>query len=48
MSYSVFIAGLKGAGVDIDRKSLADLAVRDPEAFAALVKVAREAPEAAA
>ena len=34
MSYSVFIAGLKGAGVDIDRKSLADLAVRDPEAFA--------------
>ena len=48
MSYSIFIAGLKGARVDIDRKSLADLAVRDPEAFAALVKVAREAPEAAA
>jgi len=48
MSYSVFIAGLKGAGVDIDRKSLADLAVREPEAFAALVQVARQAPEAAA
>ena len=48
MSYSVFIAGLKGAGVDVDRKSLADLAVREPEAFAALVRVAREAPEAAA
>ena len=40
MSYSRFISGLKTAEVDIDRKVLADLAVRDPSAFAALVKVA--------
>src|SRR5262245_40235431 len=43
MSYSRFIAGLKAAGVDIDRKMLADLAVRDSAAFAALVTVASEA-----
>ena len=43
MSYSVFIAGLKNAGVDVDRKMLADLAVRDPEAFAALVRTAQGA-----
>jgi large subunit ribosomal protein L20 len=41
MSYSVFIAGLKNAGVDVDRKVLADLAVRDPEAFASLVRTAQ-------
>jgi large subunit ribosomal protein L20 len=41
MSYSRFIAGLKAADVDIDRKILADLAVRDETAFAALVEVAR-------
>jgi large subunit ribosomal protein L20 len=39
-SYSRFIAGLHRAGVDVDRKMLADLAVRDPGAFAALVAVA--------
>ena len=44
MSYSRFIAGLKEAEVDVDRKILADLAVRDPEAFAALVEIARRAP----
>ena len=33
MSYSQFIAGLKRAGVDLDRKSLADIAARDPQAF---------------
>src|ERR1043166_5257860 len=43
MSYSVFIAGLKNAGVEVDRKVLADLAVRDPEAFAALVRAAQGA-----
>ncbi len=43
MSYSVFIAGLKAASVDVDRKVLADIAVRDSEAFAALVTTAREA-----
>ncbi|MDP9020760.1 MAG: 50S ribosomal protein L20 [Actinomycetota bacterium] len=44
MSYSRFIAGLRAAGVEVDRKVLADLAVRDPAAFAALVQVASEAP----
>src|SRR5690348_14329621 len=45
MSYSRFIAGLKAAGVDVDRKMLADLAVRDDAAFAALVTVAGGALE---
>ncbi len=43
MSYSRFIAGLREAGVEVDRKILADLAVRDTTAFAALVEVARDA-----
>ncbi len=43
-SYSRFIAGLKGAGIEVDRKMLADLAVRDAAAFSALVKTALEAP----
>ena len=47
MSYSVFIAGLRAAGVEVDRKVLADLAVTDEAAFAALVTTAREALEAA-
>jgi large subunit ribosomal protein L20 len=47
MSYSVFIAGLKNAGVEVDRKVLADLAVRDPEAFASLVRTAQGASAAA-
>jgi large subunit ribosomal protein L20 len=47
MSYSVFINGLKVAGVEVDRKVLADLAVTDPAAFAALVKVAADAKSAA-
>jgi large subunit ribosomal protein L20 len=49
MSYSRLIAGLRVAGVEVDRKVLADIAVRDAEAFAALVTVARSAaPEPAA
>jgi large subunit ribosomal protein L20 len=44
MSYSRFINGLRRAGVDVDRKVLADLAVTDPTAFAALVKLAADAP----
>ena len=44
MSYSRFINGLHNAGVEVDRKVLADLAVSDPAAFAALVKVAGAAP----
>ena len=43
LSYSRFIAGLKAAGVEVDRKMLADLAVRDDTAFAALVAVASSA-----
>jgi large subunit ribosomal protein L20 len=43
ISYSKFIAGLKRAGVDLDRKSLADIAVRDPQGFARLVESARSA-----
>jgi large subunit ribosomal protein L20 len=43
MSYSRLIAGLRVAGVEVDRKVLADIAVRDAAAFAALVDVARAA-----
>ena len=42
MTYNRFIQGLKGAGIEVDRKILAELAVNDPNAFAALVEVARE------
>ena len=42
-SYSRFVAGLKAAGVEVDRKILADLAVSDGEAFASLVEVANSA-----
>ncbi|WP_316669549.1 50S ribosomal protein L20 [uncultured Propionibacterium sp.] len=42
MTYNRFINGLKTAGVEVDRKILADLAVSDPTAFSALVKVAKE------
>jgi large subunit ribosomal protein L20 len=48
MSYGVFMHGLKLAGVELDRKVLADLAVRDAEAFARFAEVAREASDAAA
>lgn len=37
ISYSKFIAGLKSHEIDLNRKVLADMAVREPEAFAALV-----------
>jgi len=47
MSYSRFVAGLKAAGVDLDRKILADLAVSDPAAFGALVARASAALQAA-
>ena len=42
ISYSRFIHGLKTAGVELNRKALADLAVREPEAFAELARIARE------
>ena len=43
LSYSRFIAGLKAADVALDRKVLADLAVRDEAAFSRLVELARDA-----
>lgn len=43
LSYSRFINGLNRAGVEIDRKVLADLAVYDPDAFAALAEQAKQA-----
>ena len=48
ISYSVFINGLKAAGIEVDRKILADLAVNDPAAFASLVQTVKEATEAPA
>jgi large subunit ribosomal protein L20 len=41
LTYSQFMAGLKKAGVEINRKMLADMAVREPEAFANLVTLAK-------
>ena len=43
MTYNRLVQGLKAAGVEVDRKVLADLAVTDAPAFAALVEVARAA-----
>jgi large subunit ribosomal protein L20 len=43
LTYNRFVQGLKAAGVEVDRKVLADLAVTDAVAFAALVEVARVA-----
>lgn len=41
LRYNRFISGLKKAGVQLDRKALADLAVRDEQAFTELIKLAR-------
>ena len=46
MSYSTFMHGLKLAGVELDRKVLADIAVRDPETFRRFAETAREAAAA--
>jgi large subunit ribosomal protein L20 len=46
-SYSKFIAGLKAAGVEVDRKNLAEIAVSDPAAFTALVEAATAASASA-
>jgi large subunit ribosomal protein L20 len=43
MKYSQFIHGLSLAGIELDRKSLADIAVKQPETFAAIAGQAREA-----
>ncbi|MBQ4154843.1 MAG: 50S ribosomal protein L20 [Clostridia bacterium] len=45
MNYSTFMNGLKKAGIEMNRKMLADLAVNDATAFAALVKSAKTALE---
>jgi len=41
MTYSTFMAGLKAAEVDLDRKMLAEMAVNDPESFKQLIEVVR-------
>jgi large subunit ribosomal protein L20 len=43
MTYNRFIQGLKIAGVEVDRRMLADMAVADPSSFTALVEVAKQA-----
>ncbi|MCB0918769.1 MAG: 50S ribosomal protein L20 [Actinobacteria bacterium] len=48
MTYNRFIEGLKNAGIDVNRRMLAEIAVSDEAAFSALVQRAREANEAAA
>lgn len=48
LSYNRFIAGLKQAGCEVNRKMLADVAVRDDAAFAVLATTARQALESAA
>jgi len=47
ISYSQFVHGLKAAGVELDRKILADIAVKDPASFAQLVQQAKTALPAA-
>jgi large subunit ribosomal protein L20 len=46
MSYSELMHGLKLAGVEVNRKMLADIAVRDPDAFRRFAELAREAAAA--
>jgi large subunit ribosomal protein L20 len=48
LTYSQFINGLKRAGLELDRKVLSDLAIREPESFAAIVATAKTALEQAA
>ncbi len=43
MSYSRFVGGMKKAGIQLDRKTLADLALNDPKAFDAVIEEARAA-----
>jgi large subunit ribosomal protein L20 len=46
LSYNSFISGLKAAGCELDRKVLADLAVRDPQGFTELAEMAKKAIQA--
>jgi large subunit ribosomal protein L20 len=43
LSYSVFMNGIKKAGIELDRKVLADMAVNDPAAFTAIAEAAKAA-----
>ena len=43
LTYSQFIAGVRAAGLELDRKVLADLAAREPDAFRAIVETAKGA-----
>jgi large subunit ribosomal protein L20 len=47
LSYNTFMNGLKRAGIEVDRKMLSDLAIKDPQAFTALAEKARSALSAA-
>jgi len=47
LSYNQFIAGMKAANIELDRKVLAELAVRDPQAFGAIAEQAKSALERA-
>ncbi|MCL4434434.1 MAG: 50S ribosomal protein L20 [Actinobacteria bacterium] len=44
LSYSRFISGLSRAGIDLDRRSLADIAVRDGETFSKLIDIVKSGP----
>jgi large subunit ribosomal protein L20 len=48
LSYSQFMAGLREAGIELNRKMLADIAVRDPQTFRGFAERAKEAREVAA
>jgi large subunit ribosomal protein L20 len=47
LSYSRFMAGLRAAEIEVDRKILSELAVNDPQAFASLAELARDSLEKA-
>ncbi|MGQ0794406.1 MAG: 50S ribosomal protein L20 [Deltaproteobacteria bacterium] len=43
LSYSKFMGAIKKAGVELDRKSLSEMAIRDPESFKSVVEIAKSA-----
>ena len=43
MNYSTFMAGLKKAGIELNRKMLSEMAINDPQSFAALVETVKNA-----
>jgi large subunit ribosomal protein L20 len=46
LTYAQFIHGVQAAGIELDRKVLADIAVRDPETFAGICEAAKAANDA--